>query len=318
MKFVIYIILISVIVACSEKGSSTEDISRFEYLKREAVKDSIGFEKWDSLGYYFEQEKDLKNALINYRLASFFTKSQSYSTEYKIAELYRVLSALDSAQVYYKRCIKIDPTKPDPYLKTGKINIVKGKAFYNEAFESLNSLLRIAKENSEAYYLKGVLYKYYKDTTKAISSFRTAVEINPEYFDPYPELGLLSVLNGDSLGIYYYKNGLEVLPQDYSCWYGLAWAYHVFDRLEASKKEYKNILMAFPNSINSKFNLGTVHMELGELDSAKWMFSNVLNQNPEYIDAQFNMYQCLKLEGEIEEAKQYKRNVLALDSSYAF
>jgi len=68
--------------------------------------------------------------------------------------------------------------------------------------------------NAEAYYLKGFNFLEIGDTAKAISSYRTAVEQDPDYFEAFLELGLIFSQKNDPLALEYFNNALEIQPTE--------------------------------------------------------------------------------------------------------
>ena len=66
---------------------------------------------------------------------------------------------------------------------------------------SINKGLLIDDKKPNGYFMKGVAYKHIGDSAKAISSFKTAIEIDHNYYPVYYELGLLLTLKKDSLAL---------------------------------------------------------------------------------------------------------------------
>ncbi len=72
-----------------------------------------------------------------------------------------------------------------------------------ERDEDAMSYLNIAKEkspeNTVLWYVEGILYDKQKDIVNAVASYEKAIEIDPEYFDPYYNLGVIKFNEGVKL-----------------------------------------------------------------------------------------------------------------------
>ncbi|MGC4058538.1 MAG: hypothetical protein QM743_10540 [Chitinophagaceae bacterium] len=58
-----------------------------------------------------------------------------------------------------------------------------------EAFTEINTVLRRNPYSGEAYFLKEMVYKNLKDTNKALSSFQTSIQVDPQYQPSFLQLG---------------------------------------------------------------------------------------------------------------------------------
>lgn len=65
------------------------------------------------------------------------------------------------------------------------------KPRYNLAIDTYNKVLKLDIQNADAYFYKGLIFKETGDTAKAISSFQTCTEVDPDYYDAYMQLGML-------------------------------------------------------------------------------------------------------------------------------
>ena len=82
--------------------------------------------------------------------------------------------------------------------------------------KSRNSALKLKKEleeiGAEAYLIKGMIYNLLDNTDLAQSSYQTAIEVNPDYYDAYILLGILHEKLGNNIAINYYNSAAEVNP----------------------------------------------------------------------------------------------------------
>src|SRR5690606_19393220 len=72
---------------------------------------------------------------------------------------------------WIEKAVSLNPKDPQARLKIAKLFVFIKE--YPKAFSEINTVLRQNAMNPEGYFLKGIIYKDLKDTSKAISSFQT-------------------------------------------------------------------------------------------------------------------------------------------------
>ena len=188
-------------------------------------------------------------------------------------------------------CLKTAPGHIPCLLRRAEMHIHLRQ--YPEAFERLNTVLRNAPLNHEAYWMKGMIYRDQGNAENARSSFQTAVEVNPTSsmdtspwvwrtpptWTPWP----LGITNGQ--GIASPKRGGR---------YNLAYCLQEHKPtnrrfLDRARKEYREILQIDPSNAASAFNQGYIFLEyLQSYDSAAHHFSKAIDALPYYHQAFFN------------------------------
>ncbi len=313
----VFIFVLFLVIACEEEA--TKESSVIEVVKNESYyqgllkNDSLNAKLWREYGAFcFKGDNELKGITCFER--SLKIDSSNFDVSFKLSELYFKRVVLKKSHIHLKHCIRLDSLQTQPYLNLAQLYIFKSD--YRSAFKYINSGLRINNYLPQAYFMKGVCYKHLRDTIKALSSFKTAIEIDPNYFASYPEIGLILTSQNDSNGIHYYRNALEVSPKNPEAWFGLAWSYQAFDKSELAMKEYQAILDSYPNYIDAKFNLGLLRLSNNELLKAKKLFFEFVNEQPKSVDAYYNLYKCFSIEGDVKKAKEFKEIVLELNPEY--
>ncbi len=301
--------------ACKEQ----HDIELSKLIKNEdfynnRVEDNyLNSNFWDQFGDYYIQNNQLKKG-IECSEKSFRLDSSNYNLSFKLSEFFLKQLSLGKSHKYLENCLRIDSLKTQPYLNLAQLYIFK--ADYNSALKFINLGLEKNRYLPQGYCMKGVCYKHVRDTVKALSSFKTAIEVDPNYFSAYTELGLMLTMQNDSNAIYYYKNGLSVLPQNIEAWFGLCWAYQSFGKNDLAMNEYKRLILVYPKHIDAKFNLGLIYLEKGEVEMAKEMFHQIIEVEPKHIDALINLYKCYKLEGDNNKYNEMRYRISVIDSTY--
>lgn len=247
----------------------------------------VNSSKFSQKAQSFLKGNELDSAQINYQKV-FELDSNNIEAINALAEIHFRKVEVGKALKMLKRSVKLDSTNADIHLKLAEIQLLLGN--YGEAFNGINKGLRIDERKPKGYFMKGVAYKYIRDTAKAISSFKTAVEIQPDYAEVYYELGLLMTLQKDSLALAYYKNGIEVSPNDQGLKLSLAWSYDLFGNSAQADKLYHKVLTDTPDYPEGKYNYAIFKRKNNELDTALFLCNEAL-----VLDT--NNYEVLNLKG---------------------
>lgn len=177
---------------------------------------------------------------------------------------------LSGSVKWLEKALALNPKDATAHLKVAKMFLYLKE--YGSALNEINTVLRQDVYNAESYFLKGMVYKDLKDTAKAISSFQTALQMSPEYYDVILQLGLLHSAKKDPIALKYFDN---------------AWQ--------------KDTTDMFPI-----FAKGVYYQNLGDFARAKQFYADVIFHDREYLDAYFNTGYILIQQDSFEKAwRQY-------------
>lgn len=262
---------------------------------------------------YYREQNNFTLALDDFNRALKIDSLNS-TLVYQRGELYFAFQQFDLARVDYEKCISISPNSTDCLLKLGEIQIHLRN--YMRAIELINNALRENEQLPYAYYMKGRIYKETGDTLLAASSYQTAIEVSPDYYDAYIEIGLLYTAAKSDLAIEYFKTALEIRPKSVEAMYNLAYFYQITgskakNRYQAAFELYDRILAADPSNATAPFNKGFIHLEyLQNYDSAAIYFADASKLYPGYYQANYNRGLALESLGKKDEAlKEYNRSL---------
>jgi tetratricopeptide (TPR) repeat protein len=115
---------------------------------------------------------------------------------------------------------------------------------------------------------------------EAVSLFREALKINPEFKEAYNNLGIALLSQG---------------------------------KLDEAISQFREALKINPEYVNARYNLGTLLANQGKLDEAMSHFREALRLNPKFVEAYNNLGLLLASQGRIEEAIVQYREVLRID-----
>ncbi|MCX6291502.1 MAG: tetratricopeptide repeat protein [Bacteroidetes bacterium] len=215
----------------------------------------------------------------------------------------------------FQKCIALDPNNIDAYLKMAELHLYIKK--YKESIQYANEALKIDKHKAKAYFIKGFVYKESGDTVKAISSFQTCVEQEPENYDAYMQLGILFQSKRNKLAVQYYNNALHLDPKSTEALYDRGMYYQENREFNNAIEDYTSILRIDPNHKDAHYNLGYIHLVyLKVYDQAIKHFSDAIRCDPNFVQAYYNRGLSYESVGDVAAAAADYKQALSLFPTY--
>ncbi|WP_344825944.1 tetratricopeptide repeat protein [Rurimicrobium arvi] len=277
-------------------------------------------------------EKDGNNAALYYKRAMLLREQGADSLA--LTDLKKTVS-LDSSKAYYfssigellfehkdvqgsikyfKKAIGIDPNDPVSHLKYAKLLMFTDNN--QEAFTEINTVLRRNPYSGEAYFLKGMVYKNLKDTNKALSSFQTSIQVDPQYQPSFLQLGAIYASRKDSLALRYFENAYLIDSSQMIGRYSQAMFYQDAGAYEKAKAVYRKIILKDPQYADAFFNMGWILMRQDSFEKAARQFDLVTRIEPANAGAYYNRGVCYELMHRTREALSDYRQAVELDDTY--
>ena len=220
---------------------------------------------------------------------------------YEKGELYWKQQDVKHAFECYKKSIEKEPQFVDGLIKTASIEILLNN--YDVAMGHLDNVLKTEVTNSQAYYFKARLFKAKKDTVNAISSYQTAVEVDPNFYDAYIELALLMAEQRNDLADEYYKTAIQLRPRSIEVWYNRAMflqenGYRKNEFFQQALNCYDTIAKIDGNFSTAFYNKGYVYCTyLKEYTKGVDNFSQAIKLFPSYFQAYYSRGVCYEKMG---------------------
>lgn len=233
----------------------------------------------------------------------------------RLGDLYAGALRMGNARDEFQRAMDIAPQDVRPKLKLAEIQMVLRK--YPESMTLINEALRLEPTAARGYYLKGYIHMETRDTARAISSFRTAVEQDPGDFTSYMLLGKLSAAGRSPLAEQYYNTALDLRPDAIEALYGKAvWAQDN-GRDSLALACYDRIKAIDPGNALAWHNSGWIKMEhLGDLPGAKADLSRAIDINTNYADAWYNRGVAMERTDQLDSAAANYQLCIGIDPSH--
>jgi tetratricopeptide (TPR) repeat protein len=211
-------------------------------------------------------------------------------------EVYWMQKDVKSAYAQYKKSVEKNNQYVPGLIKTASIEIVLNN--YDQALKYLDDALKVEVTNPEVYYFKGRLFKTKGDTATAISSYQTAVELNPQFYDAYVELALLVANQKNDLADEYYKTAIGVRPRSVEVWYNRAMflqenGYREAEYYTRALACYDTIVQIDKNFSAAYYNKGYIFCTyLNEYTKAIEQFTKAIEHYPSYFQAFYSRGVC--------------------------
>lgn len=239
------------------------------------------------------------------------TKSKYFSA---IGDLLFDKKDISGSVIWFQKAIAIDPNDETAHLKIA--NMFLFSKDYPKVFAEINTVLRQNVYNAEAYFLKGMCYKDMGETDRAISSFQTAVQTEPNYFDGYMQLGLLYTKKKDPIALQYFDNAIKVDSMNMEGHYAKAMYFQSQEQYEDAKKVFKQALNTNRDYAEAHYNIGWMLLQQDSTEKARREFERVLITKPNNARAYYNRGLCSEILGEDEKAIEDYKQALVFDPEF--
>ncbi|HMR46286.1 MAG TPA: tetratricopeptide repeat protein [Bacteroidia bacterium] len=228
---------------------------------------------YSDLSFRMNKVKDARNALVKVRQM----QPSNFDAAFKLAEIFLYTNNQEQSLLYLDTILQKDP------------------------------------KNTKALLMQGFNLKEKKDTAAAITAFRNAVAIDPQFYEAQIQLGLLMYLQNNKLCVDYYTNALKIKPNSEEAMYGLGLWYQDNQEFNKAIQFYTDISQINPKNKNAHFNLGYIHHEyLKVYDQAIKHYTDAINADPNYAEAYYNRGLCYEYVGNITAAKEDYTKALQL------
>lgn len=212
------------------------------------------------------------------------------------------------------KCYHQQPEDTSINIHLAKLQMYVGE--YEQAFKHLNSIIKVNVHHAESYFLKAYCYKELKDTTKAISNFQTATEQDPDYYQAYLQLALLTSKQEKAIAIDYFKNALRIFPESKEALYGLGVHHQQQSNFQKAIKTYRKIALIDNQYEDAFYNIGYIYLQLDSIEKAKRYFNMAIQVSPYYSNAYYNRGVCSEKLGNFAAAKTDFEQALTFDENH--
>lgn len=246
---------------------------------------------------------DSTEAAVNDLLRAIALDSTNAEYQLRLGEVHYLKLRVDEAVQRFEKALALDPRNTEALLKLAEVQMVL--RHYQRAMDLTNDALRIDPYVAHGYYLKGWIHKESGDTAKAISSFHTAVEQDPQEYNAYIQLGLLYATRKDPLALEFYASALELRPRSVEALYNMGMFCQENGRDSMALEAYDRIKTIDPRNALAWYNSGWVRMEhLDDPEQAEQDLTTAIELLPTMGTAYYNRGLVRERQGRLEAAVQ--------------
>jgi tetratricopeptide (TPR) repeat protein len=256
-------------------------------LWQDVVRKSPGKARGHSnLGASFADQQQWTKALSEYQIAlTLPTDQQTFTTiQNNMGNAYLHLGQLDAARQAYTSAITAEEASAP-------------------AHNGLGNVYNILGHNGQPAYLR-----------QAMQEYETASRLNPDFAEPYYNLGNLYRESGRlNTAMEYYRSALQRNPNYALAWNNLGLGYYVQGKLPEALDALKKTTQLKPYYVQAHNNLGVVYNAMGQPQNALREFQAAITLKPDYIDAYHNLGKTYAGMGRIPQAIQAFEQALQIN-----
>jgi len=271
------------------KGEYTADIDRYTMAVAEG---------YYNQGVIHYNEQDYKNSALSFEKS--FNVNRNFgridtTALYNAAVAANLGNETQMAKQYYQQVIQLGYERPDVYSSLADIYkadgdtamaitvVEKGRELYPNDFnllvseiniflatnekekakQDLEIALEMDKSNPSIFFAVGTIYDQLGEIDKAVNAYKTAIELNPEYFEANYNLGALYVNQAAEI-----LDKANDLPLDAVAEYD-AEKSKADEMLKTSLPYLEKSLELTPDDVNTMVSLKEIYTRLGMTEKLK-------------------------------------------------
>lgn len=322
MKKLIPALFFIAIFACNRNDSSDQNTKltvaptgnpAIDNLSAQILKDSMNAELYAQRGaLYYENDgydfaiRDLQRALL----------LDSVKAEYHhlLADVYLDYFQSRLALKTMERAALLHPERIPTLLKLCEVQYILKQ--YENSMKTIDRILKIDPQTADAFFMFGMNFKEMGDTVRAINSFQSAVELDPDLTDAWINLGQLHAAIKSKMAVRFFDNAIRVDPKNPVALHAKAEYLTAKNDLAGAIALYKEINTADPQYEDGYFNAGLLYMELDSFNQAYQQFDLTLKVSPTYIKAYAFRALAAESLGKPEQAKSDYEQALRMAPDY--
>jgi tetratricopeptide (TPR) repeat protein len=301
MKIAVFgIVLMVGLISCeTEKPNNTEALTIDESIEKYEDSVELLVERGRDYMKTFQFKLAMSDAAKAFRLDSTKIVVKRFYADVLNNRPDRSIEDTYIAQRHYIELLKLDGKNPELLVDLASTYSIQQD--FDKAFENINNALKINPRYRQAYQLKGSIYRALGQADLMKSSYETAVQQDPEFYEGYLMLGAIYQEEQNPLCIEYFTTASQLKPRELEAKYSVAFAKQHFGKEEGASEMYREMSKdtSVYYSSQALFQLG--HMKqfrFGDIDSAMYFYSEAIKVEPRLYQAYHNLGICFDREGD--------------------
>lgn len=318
-KIVFFIALSCVILSCDDtkkeeqkqEEAVVEEVSELDEINEQIINNPGSSNGFYRRAKYYAKQGNLTNATDDINRALLIDPEVDFLNLEK-ARILLSQERISDAILYAQKSIENNPKYFDGHVLLGKLYFINGD--FDASFKHLDESLRIDQYKAEPYFVKGLIFETVKDSLKAATSFQTAIEQDPNYFDAYYKLASLYYERKPDLAIQYLQRAHEIDPTNVHTLRVLGNAFLDKNDFEQAVLYFNKILQINPGYSEAYFFLGKAYINVYDENAEQYSKDTTLNKSIEYFNKAIELYpdyvQAYYLRGACYEEKGEKSKAI--------
>ena len=314
--------------SCSTSDEKKEEKSAIVVLSEKIKENPTNVELLLERVALNKSKNNLESMLFDYKEVVRLDSLNS-DFQFNIADIYFELSKKQNANTQYpslvkhhlEKSIKINDGNYHSHALMGELMMAYG-AFnpksYQQAIESFNTSLKLDYNQDKTHMLLGYTFRQVGKEDFAINCFRNSINVNPDFYESYVQLGQIFHVKKDTLAVVYYNNALRINPNDELTLYNKALFYQDMEQWNKALDAYAELHKVVPFNSSGHYNLGFIHMILGLYDVATNNFSDAIYSNSEFYEAYYSRGNCFETLGNVKQAEIDYSRAIEINPEYTF
>lgn len=262
---------------------------------------------------YYMGKENYDFALVDMRsIFNIDTNNANYF--YTAGELFIKIGAFDQADEVLRIATLKNPSMAKAHVKRGELAFYN--RLYNSAMSFINDGLRADVNYAPGYFWKGMVYLEQKNAEKAMTSFMTTIEQDPDFKEAYMQLALLLSENQPALAWQYLTNVINLEDTHVEALYARALLVQNQGYGDSAMIDYDRILKSKPDHVDATYNKGYVHLLEKRFDEAIVWFSKAIQIDPKNHRAYHNRGLSYELKGDSKLAAKDYKEALKLEPGF--
>ncbi len=213
-----------------------------------------------------------------------------------------------------EKVVRLYPDRIPSLLKMCEFQLILKNP--DASLKTLDQVLKIDPQNADAYLLMGMNFKEKKDTARAINSFQTAVENDPDLIDGWINLGQLHAGLKNAIAVRYFDSAIRIQPDNPAVIHAKAYYLQEKGDLKGSLALFKKMANIDAQNQDAYFNAGLLYLDMDSIQAAYRQFDLTLKVSPLHIRAFYFRGVAAEMLGNKKQARADYLQALKLAPDY--
>ena len=143
--------------------------------------------------------------------------------------------------------------------------------------------------------------------------FQTTIEVDPDYYSAYMQLGTAYADKNDPIAIKYLNNAIALNDTSSEAYYAIAKFYQDRGEITNAINYYKNIITRNPQDADAIYNLATIYYGIDSIEKSYRFYELAIRQAPAKAMSYYGKGLCAEELKRTDEAISLYNQALNLD-----